>query len=46
MQITYFFDVCSVWCALSDEVIAEVGQRYGADVEITWKIALINGGIG
>jgi len=44
MQITYFFDVCSIWCALSDEVIAEVGRRYGADVEITWKIALINGG--
>jgi predicted DsbA family dithiol-disulfide isomerase len=44
MQITYFFDVCSMWCALGDEVIAEVGLRYGARVPVTWKIALINGG--
>ena len=44
MQITYFFDVCSMWCALGDEVIAEVGRRYGARVQVTWKIALINGG--
>ena len=28
MQLTYFFDVCSVWCALGDETIAEVGARY------------------
>jgi predicted DsbA family dithiol-disulfide isomerase len=44
MQITYFFDVCSMWCALGDEVIAEVCRRYGGRVEVTWKIALINGG--
>lgn len=45
MQLTYFFDVCSVWCALGDEVIAELCRRYGARVTITWKIALINGGL-
>jgi predicted DsbA family dithiol-disulfide isomerase len=44
MQLTYFFDVCSVWCALGDETIAEVGARYGARAHVTWKIALINGG--
>ncbi len=33
-----------MWCALGDEVIAEVGRRYGARVQVTWKIALINGG--
>jgi predicted DsbA family dithiol-disulfide isomerase len=44
MQITYFFDVCSMWCALGDEVIAEVGRRYGARVQVTWKVALIDGG--
>ena len=26
MQITYFFDVCSMWCALGDEVIAELSN--------------------
>jgi predicted DsbA family dithiol-disulfide isomerase len=45
MQLTYFFDVCSVWCALSDEVLAELCQRYGARVQVTWKIALINSGL-
>jgi predicted DsbA family dithiol-disulfide isomerase len=44
MQLTYFFDVCSMWCALGDEVVTEVCQRYGARVPVTWKIALINGG--
>jgi predicted DsbA family dithiol-disulfide isomerase len=44
MQLTYFFDVCSMWCALGDEVIADVCQAYGARVPVTWKIALINGG--
>jgi predicted DsbA family dithiol-disulfide isomerase len=45
MQLTYFFDVCSVWCALGDEVLAELCQRYGARVQVTWKIALINSGL-
>ena len=45
MQLTYFFDVCSMWCALGDEVISELCQRYGARVHVTWKIALINGGL-
>jgi predicted DsbA family dithiol-disulfide isomerase len=44
VHLTYFFDVCSMWCALGDEVVAEVCQRYGARVPVTWKIALINGG--
>jgi hypothetical protein len=39
-----FFDVCSIWCALGDEVVAEISQRYGARVQVQWKIALINGG--
>src|ERR1700738_834290 len=43
MRLTYFFDVCSLWCVLSDEVIAEIGVRYGARVPVSWKIALING---
>lgn len=44
MQLTYFFDVCSMWCALADEVLTEIQQRYGARVPITRKIALINDG--
>src|ERR1700735_2632694 len=44
MELTYFFDVCSMWCALGDEVVAEIGQRYGTRVQVQWKIALINSG--
>src|ERR1700733_3009944 len=42
MELTYFFDVCSMWCALGDEVVAELSQRYGSRVVVRWKIALIN----
>jgi predicted DsbA family dithiol-disulfide isomerase len=44
MQLTYFYDVCSMWCALGDEVLARVREQYGARVPITRKIALINEG--
>jgi len=44
MQLTYFFDVCSMWCALGDEIVAELGHRYAERLRVTWKIALINGG--
>jgi predicted DsbA family dithiol-disulfide isomerase len=44
MQLTYFFDVCSMWCALGDEVVADLSHRFGDRIQVTWKIALINGG--
>jgi predicted DsbA family dithiol-disulfide isomerase len=44
MQLTYFYDVCSMWCALGDEVLAKIREQYGPRVLITRKIALINEG--
>ena len=44
MQLTYFYDVCSMWCALGDEVLAKIREQYGSRVPITRKIALINEG--
>ena len=44
MQLIYFFDVCSMWCALGDEALVSVQERYGERVPITWKVALINDG--
>ena len=44
MQLTYFFDVCSMWCALGDDTLVSVQERYGERVPITWKVALINDG--
>src|SRR5258708_18698828 len=44
MQLTYFYDVCSMWCALGDEVLAKIREQYGPRVPITRKIALINEG--
>jgi predicted DsbA family dithiol-disulfide isomerase len=44
MQLTYFFDVCSMWCALGDEALVTVQERYGKRVPVTWKVALINDG--
>ena len=44
MNLTYYYDVCSMWCALGDEVLAAITERYGARVPIERKIALINDG--
>jgi predicted DsbA family dithiol-disulfide isomerase len=44
MHLTYFYDVCSMWCALGDEVLARIREQYGSRVPITRKIALINEG--
>ena len=44
VQLTYFYDVCSMWCALGDEVLAKIREEFGPRVPITRKIALINEG--
>jgi predicted DsbA family dithiol-disulfide isomerase len=44
MEITYFFDVCSCWCALADDTLAIVRGRYGDRISVRWKVALINNG--
>src|SRR5258705_9168172 len=44
MQLTYFYDVCSMWCALGDEVLAKIREQYGPRVPIIPKIALIHQG--
>lgn len=44
MQLTYFFDVCSMWCALGDEALVTVRERYGERVPVIWRVALINDG--
>jgi hypothetical protein len=44
VNLTYYYDVCSMWCALGDEVLAAITKRYGSRVPIERKIALINDG--
>lgn len=44
MQLTYYFDVCSMWCALADEALDQVAAEFGSRVPLEWKVALINGG--
>jgi predicted DsbA family dithiol-disulfide isomerase len=44
MDLTYFFDVCSCWCALADDALLSVRARYSNRVPIAWKVALINNG--
>jgi predicted DsbA family dithiol-disulfide isomerase len=44
VNLTYYYDVCSMWCALGDEVLSAIEKRYGARVPIGRKIALINDG--
>jgi len=44
MEVTYFFDVCSCWCALAEDALLSVRERYGVRVPIVWKIALIDNG--
>ena len=44
MTLTYYYDVCSMWCAMGDEVLVAINKRYGSRVPIVRKIALINDG--
>ena len=44
MNLTYYYDVCSMWCAMGDEVLVAINRRYGSRVPIVRKIALINDG--
>jgi predicted DsbA family dithiol-disulfide isomerase len=44
MNLTYYYDVCSMWCAMGDEVLVAISKRYGSRVPIVRKIALINDG--
>jgi predicted DsbA family dithiol-disulfide isomerase len=44
MNLTYYYDVCSMWCAMGDEVLVAINKRYGSRVPIVRKIALINDG--
>jgi predicted DsbA family dithiol-disulfide isomerase len=44
MTLTYYYDVCSMWCALGDEVLVAIDKRYGSRLPIVRKIALINDG--
>jgi predicted DsbA family dithiol-disulfide isomerase len=44
MNLTYYYDVCSMWCAMGDEVLVAVNKRYGSRIPIVRKIALINDG--
>jgi predicted DsbA family dithiol-disulfide isomerase len=44
MTLTYYYDVCSMWCTMGDEILVAINQRYGSRVPIVRKIALINDG--
>jgi predicted DsbA family dithiol-disulfide isomerase len=44
MNLTYYYDVCSMWCAMGDEVLLAINKRYGSRVPIVRKVALINDG--
>jgi hypothetical protein len=40
MNLTYYSDVCSMWCALGDEVFVAINKRYRSRVPIVRKIAV------
>jgi predicted DsbA family dithiol-disulfide isomerase len=44
VNLLYYYDVCSIWCVLGDEVLTAIQKQCGARVPITRKIALINNG--
>ncbi len=44
MRLTYFSDVCSMWCVLGDEALARLAEEYGDRVEIVWRLPPIGRG--
>lgn len=41
MQVTYYLEVLSSWCAWAEPMWAELKQRYAGRAEFEWKIALM-----
>jgi predicted DsbA family dithiol-disulfide isomerase len=44
MNITFYYDVCSQWSYFGDLTLDRLREKYGGDLDVEWKIAMVKDG--
>lgn len=44
MKLTFFYDVCSQWSYFGDLTLDRLIEKYGADLDVDWRIAMVKDG--
>ncbi len=44
MKLVFYYDVCSQWSYFGDLTLDRLRQKHGADLDVEWRIALVNDG--
>lgn len=44
MKITFYYDVCSQWSYFADLALDRLRQKYGEDLDVEWRIAMVKDG--
>lgn len=44
MKLIFYYDVCSQWSYFGDLTLDRLREKYGADLDVDWRIAMVNDG--
>ena len=44
VKITFYYDVCSQWSYFGDLTLDRLREKYGTDLDVEWRIALVKDG--
>jgi predicted DsbA family dithiol-disulfide isomerase len=44
VKITFYYDVCSQWSYFGDLTLDRLRDKYGADLDVEWQIAMVKDG--
>jgi predicted DsbA family dithiol-disulfide isomerase len=44
MKIIFYYDVCSQWSYFADQTLDRLRQKYGEDLNVEWRIAMVKDG--
>jgi predicted DsbA family dithiol-disulfide isomerase len=44
VKITFYYDVCSQWSYFADLTLDGLRERYGKDLDVEWRIAMVKDG--
>ena len=44
MRLLFYYDVCSQWSYFGDLTLDRLRERYGSDLDVEWRIAMVKDG--
>jgi predicted DsbA family dithiol-disulfide isomerase len=44
VKVTFYYDVCSQWSYFADLTLDRLRAKYGKDLDVEWRIAMVNDG--